>query len=60
MRSASRGAIQTDFILSAEIIVITLGTVATAPLMTRIGVLTAIVGAPFFFWLVWLERRREA
>lgn len=37
-----KGAIRTDFILSAEIIVITLGTVATASLATRIGTLTAI------------------
>jgi hypothetical protein len=37
-----RGAVRTDFILSAEIIVISLGTVATAPFMTRISVLTAI------------------
>jgi hypothetical protein len=37
-----KGAIRTDFILSAEIIVITLGTVATAPLPTRIAVLTGI------------------
>ncbi len=37
-----RGAIRTDFILSAEIIVITLGTVATASLPTRIVVLSAI------------------
>jgi hypothetical protein len=37
-----KGAIRTDFILSAEIIVITLGAVATAPLATRIGVLVGI------------------
>lgn len=37
-----RGAIRTDFILSAEIIVITLGTVSEAPLVTRIGVLVAV------------------
>ena len=37
-----QGAIRTDFILSAEIIIIALGTVATAPLLTRIGVLTAV------------------
>jgi len=37
-----KGAIRTDFILSAEIIVITLGTVATAPLGTRITVLVGI------------------
>ena len=37
-----RGAIRTDFILSAEIIVLTLGVVAGAPLPTRIGVLAAI------------------
>ncbi|KAA9133547.1 DUF808 domain-containing protein [Marinihelvus fidelis] len=37
-----KGAIRTDFILSAEIIVISLGTVATAALATRIGVLCAI------------------
>jgi predicted DNA repair protein MutK len=37
-----KGAIRTDFILSAEIIVISLGTVATAPLPTRITVLVGI------------------
>ena len=37
-----KGAIRTDFILSAEIIVITLGTVASASLVNRIGTLTAI------------------
>ena len=37
-----RGAIRTDFILSAEIIVITLGTVSAAPLVTRVGVLVAV------------------
>lgn len=37
-----RGAIRTDFILSAEIIVITLGTVATATLGNQIAVLVGI------------------
>ncbi len=37
-----RGAIRTDFILSAEIIVITLGTVEAAPFSTKVMVLTAI------------------
>src|SRR5262245_50321018 len=37
-----RGAIRTDFILSAEIIVITLGTVARAPFATQVLVLVAI------------------
>jgi len=37
-----KGAVKTDFILSAEIIVISLGTVAAANLATKIGVLTAI------------------
>lgn len=37
-----RGAIRTDFILSAEIIVITLGVVAGEPLATRVGVLSSI------------------
>ncbi len=37
-----RGAIRTDFILSAEIIVITLGVVAGRPLATRVGVLVAV------------------
>ena len=37
-----RGAIRTDFILSAEIIVITLGTVARAPFTTQVLVLVAI------------------
>jgi predicted DNA repair protein MutK len=41
-RDKIRGAIRTDFILSAEIIVITLGTVADAPLGTRVGVLVTI------------------
>ena len=39
-----KGAIRTDFILSAEIIVITLGTVAEAGFATRLGVLVAIAG----------------
>lgn len=38
----AKGAIRTDFILSAEIIVITLGTVAAASLMTKVSVLTII------------------
>ena len=37
-----KGAIRTDFILSAEIIVISLGTVAAAPLMSKVGVLVSI------------------
>ena len=37
-----KGAIRTDFILSAEIIVIALGTVQGQDLVTRIGVLSAI------------------
>ncbi len=37
-----KGAIRTDFILSAEIIVITLGIVAKSPLGTRIAVLSGI------------------
>lgn len=37
-----KGAIRTDFILSAEIIVIALGTVATATLSVQLGVLIAI------------------
>ncbi len=37
-----KGAVRTDFILSAEIIVISLGTVAAAPLTQKIGVLVAI------------------
>jgi predicted DNA repair protein MutK len=37
-----KGAIRTDFILSAEIVVITLGTVAAASLATRVAVLSGI------------------
>lgn len=37
-----KGAIRTDFILSAEIIVITLGTVADAPLLQQLVVLAGI------------------
>jgi predicted DNA repair protein MutK len=41
-RSKIAGAVRTDFILSAEIIVIALGTVADAPIGTRIAVLVGI------------------
>ena len=37
-----KGAIRTDFILSAEIIAITLGTVQSSPLMAQVTVLTSI------------------
>jgi predicted DNA repair protein MutK len=37
-----KGAIRTDFILSAEIIIITLGTVEKAPFMTQVAVLVGI------------------
>jgi predicted DNA repair protein MutK len=37
-----KGAVRTDFILSAEIIVITLGTVASHPFMTQVSVLVVI------------------
>lgn len=41
-RDKIKGAVRTDFVLSAEIVVITLGIVATAPLPMRITVLTGI------------------
>ncbi len=41
-RDKIKGAIRTDFILSAEIIVISLGTVATQPLPTQLAVLVGI------------------
>jgi uncharacterized protein len=41
-RDKIQGAIRTDFILSAEIVAITLGSVAAAPMATRVGVLVAI------------------
>jgi predicted DNA repair protein MutK len=37
-----KGAIRTDFVLSAEIIVITLGVVAAAPFVTQVAVLAGI------------------
>ncbi len=37
-----KGAVRTDFILSAEIVTISLGTVAAAPFVTRVAVLSAI------------------
>ncbi|WP_338768659.1 DUF808 domain-containing protein [Massilia sp. METH4] len=37
-----KGAVRTDFILSAEIIVIALGTIANAPFMQQVSVLVAI------------------
>ncbi len=41
-RDKIKGAIRTDFILSAEIIVIALGTVASQPLQTQLAVLVAV------------------
>ncbi len=41
-RDKIRGAVRTDFILSAEIIAITLGTVANVPLATQAAVLAGI------------------
>jgi uncharacterized protein len=41
-RDKIKGAVRTDFVLSAEIIAITLGTVATAPMGTRFAVLATI------------------
>jgi hypothetical protein len=37
-----KGAVRTDFILSTEIIVITLGTVAASPFMTQVSVLAGV------------------
>lgn len=37
-----KGAVRTDFILSAEIVVITLGTIAGATLLTRVSVLSIV------------------
>ena len=37
-----KGAVRTDFVLSAEVIVITLGTVASKPLMEQLAVLVGI------------------
>jgi predicted DNA repair protein MutK len=41
-REKIKGAVRTDFVLSAEIIVIALGTVSAAPFVTRVGVLVGI------------------
>ncbi len=41
-REKISGAVRTDFILSAEIIVIALGAVAAKPFLTQLGVLTAV------------------
>jgi hypothetical protein len=41
-RAKIKGAVRTDFVLSAEIIVITLGTVADVPFATRVAVLAVI------------------
>ncbi|HEY8943478.1 MAG TPA: DUF808 domain-containing protein [Polyangiaceae bacterium] len=41
-REKIKGAIRTDFILSAEIVVIALGTVAAAPFVTRVSVLVGL------------------
>jgi predicted DNA repair protein MutK len=41
-RDKIKGAVRTDFILSAEIIVIALGTVAGAPFLAQVGVLATV------------------
>jgi len=41
-RGKIKGAVRTDFILSAEILVIALGTVAQQPFATRVGVMVAV------------------
>ena len=41
-RDKVQGAVRTDFILSAEIVAITLGTVADAPLMQQVAVLSGV------------------
>lgn len=41
-RDKIKGAVRTDFILSAEIVAITLGTVAAAPFLTRLIVLAGV------------------
>lgn len=41
-REKVKGAIRTDFVLSAEIIAITLGTVASSPFITQVSVLVGI------------------
>jgi uncharacterized protein len=41
-REKVKGAIRTDFVLSAEIVTIALGTVATAPFGTRVAVLSGL------------------
>jgi hypothetical protein len=41
-RDKIKGAVRTDFILSAEILVIALGAVAAAPFVTRVGVMVAV------------------
>lgn len=41
-RDKVKGAVRTDFVLSAEIVVIALGTVATAPFFTRVSVMIAL------------------
>jgi predicted DNA repair protein MutK len=41
-RNKIKGAVRTDFVLSAEIVAITLGAVAKAPFVTQLGVLVGI------------------
>jgi len=41
-RAKIKGAVRTDFVLSAEIVVITLGTIAHSPFATRVAVLVGL------------------
>jgi predicted DNA repair protein MutK len=62
-RDKVKGAIRTDFILSAEIVAITLGIVAEAPLLNQILILSGIallvtVGSTVWWgssssWMIW-------
>jgi predicted DNA repair protein MutK len=47
-REKVKGAVRTDFVLSAEIVVIALGTVSAAPFATRLGVLVGIAAVMTF------------
>jgi predicted DNA repair protein MutK len=47
-RDKIRGAVRTDFILSAEIVVIALGTVADASFLTQVGVVVTIAALMTF------------
>ena len=58
---AHRMLIPTSFLLGAALLVLAdlVARTATAPVELPLGVVTSLVGGPFFLWLIWRTRREH-